>query len=830
MNMHCASRLGWIRSSKEASPHAPEEVTDPAQAGSAASGRASGGARASAPTRIRRRKPRAGAAFCLLAAALLLALPATVGAQVRGALVLSAASVTIADEDIDDTATYTVRLNTQPASKVTVVVATGDEDIALFGTGDTTTTSVTLTFGTDNWDDTQVVTVRGVNDAVDNPGGSRVVEITNTPSGAGYGTGDAKTVQAWVENDGDAVGWGFVVLAGDLNTAQVVNQVEIGDEDGGTVAYRVVLNSEPTSDVTVAIESDDPSTATVSPTSLLFSPDATKSNAWSAAQTITVTGVNDNVDNPPVGGGNDGRLARIIHTPNGGGYDYIEPYSIEVTVLDEDGGDDEVAVTEDLVGLTLTPSTTGNDDEPLKVDDEDGGRATYTVRLNTMPTATVTVFAESEDSGVATVSPLLMTFTRANWDNPQTVTVTGLNDDEDNPDDMRAVRITHASSGGDYDTVDFVNENDTPSRMVNVSVLDDDTAGLRLSSDFVRLDENGTKTYTVRLETKPTADVTVTVASTAPGVATVLPTTLTFTTANPTADNYWNKPQRVTVSAVADDVDNPKNDRTTEITHTTSGDAKYNDSTEPELLVTVEDDADTAALVISESAITVTEVTEATAGNTGTYTVKLNSAPPDREVVTVTLVLSGDTGLIEVTPTSLQFTGRQSPTDDNGDWDVPKPVTVTATSDNVDTPGDARVTIKHSVSSVSGEGGYNDVDPIDVQVTVKDDDVSELEVPRSLSVSEDGGPGSYTVWLLSDPGDGTVSVTMTPSGDTDAIGALTDSNQIVVTSLSFTGGETGNWSQPQRVNVTGVGDGIDNPGNARSVIIIHTIPLRQYTR
>ena len=426
MNMHCASRLGWIRSSKEASPHAPEELADPAQADSAASGSAPGGARAAASTRIRPRKPRAGAAFCFLAAALLLALPATVGAQVRGALVLSESSVAINEEMDGDTAQYTVRLNTQPASEVTVVVATGDEDIAQVSTDNTPTTSVTLTFSTnatgDNaWGIEQTITVTGVNDNVDNPGGSRVVEITHTPSGGGYGTGDAKTVQAWVGNVGDAVGWRFVELAGDLNTAQVVNQVEIGDEDGGTVAYRVVLNSEPTSDVTVAIESDDPSTATVSPTSLLFSPDATKSNAWSAAQTITVTGVNDNVDNPPVDGTNDGRLARITHTPNGGGYDYIEPRSIEVTVMDNDGGDDAVPLvpdTEDLVGLTLTPNTTGTDDAPLEVDDEDGGRATYTVRLNTMPTATVTVFAESEDSSSATVSPLVLTFTRANWDNP----------------------------------------------------------------------------------------------------------------------------------------------------------------------------------------------------------------------------------------------------------------------------------------------------------------------------------------------------------------------------------------------------------------------------
>ena len=738
----------------------------------------------------------------------MLALPATVGAQVPGALVLSAASVTIADED-GGPETYTVRLNTQPASEVTVAVATGDEDIALVSTDNTLTTSVTLTFSTnatgdDAWAIPQTITVTGKDDDVDNPGGSRVVEITNTPSGAGYGTGDAKTVQAWVVNDDDEVNWVFSETS-----------LSIDDEDGGTVTYTVTLSSEPTSDVTVTVESDDPSTATVSPTSLTFTPDAEDRNDWETPQTITVTGVNDNVDNPPVDGTNDGRLARIIHTPNGGGYDYIEPHSIEVTVMDNDGGDDGVAETpptEDLVGLTLTPSTTGDDDEPLEVDDEDGGRATYTVRLNTMPTATVNVFAESADSSIATVSPLLLTFTRANWKQPQTVTVTGVNDDEDNPDDMRAVRITHSSSGGDYDDVDFVDATTSPSLFVNVSVLDDDTAGLRLSSDAIRLDENGTKTYTVRLETEPTddVDVTVTLTSTNPDAATVLPSPLTFTATNPSADNYWNKPQRVTVSAVPDQVDNPNN-RTTEIRHaTTSSDVKYGTDEVTEVLVTVEDDADTAALVISETAITVTEDAE---GNTATYTVTLNSAPPTGQDVSVRLELSGDTSAIRAPTTPLTFTG--------GNWDQPQTVTVTAQDDTVDTPGDARLTIKHTVS---GQGGYDDVSPVDVQVTVKDDDVSELVLsPRSLSVNENGGTVSYTVRLGSDPGDGsTVSVSITPSGDTAAIDRLTDSDQSVVTSLSFTGGADGTWRQAQRVTVTGADDDIDNPGNARSLILTHT--------
>ena len=131
------------------------------------------------------------------------------------------------------------------------------------------------------------------------------------------------------------------------------------------------------------------------------------------------------------------------------------------------------------------------------------------------------------------------------------------------------------------------------------------------------------------METEPTADVGVMLESNHEEVATVLPETLTFTFTNPSADDYWNKPQRVTVSAVADEVDNPDN-RTTEIMHTTSGDSKYvanNDSTRPELLVTVEDDADTAALVISESAIT---VTEDSSGSVNTYTVKAQLRPTGR--------------------------------------------------------------------------------------------------------------------------------------------------------------------------------------------------------
>jgi Domain of unknown function (DUF4347)/Cadherin domain/Right handed beta helix region/Laminin G domain len=72
-------------------------------------------------------------------------------------------------------------------------------------------------------------------------------------------------------------------------------------------------------------------------------------------------------------------------------------------------------------GITVTPvvglSTT-----------EAGGTAQFSVVLNDAPTATVTIPVSSSDTTEGTVSTTLLTFTTANWNVAQTVTVTGAND------------------------------------------------------------------------------------------------------------------------------------------------------------------------------------------------------------------------------------------------------------------------------------------------------------------------------------------------------------------------------------------------------------------
>ena len=99
------------------------------------------------------------------------------------------------------------------------------------------------------------------------------------------------------------------------------------------------------------------------------------------------------------------RVTTISNTPSGAGYGDADAQSVEVTVEDDEG-------------LEFSPTS-------LQVA-EAGGTNTYTARLNTQPQGAVAVALESSNVNAATVSPRALTFTTANWDTSQTVTVTGV--------------------------------------------------------------------------------------------------------------------------------------------------------------------------------------------------------------------------------------------------------------------------------------------------------------------------------------------------------------------------------------------------------------------
>src|SRR5205085_1790009 len=92
------------------------------------------------------------------------------------------------------------------------------------------------------------------------------------------------------------------------------------------------------------------------------------------------------------------------------GYDSLDPADVSVTNLDND-----------MTGITVTPTS-------RLVTTEAGGAATFRVSLNSHPTATVTIEVSSSNPQEGNVSTSLLTFTAANWNLAQTVTVTGVDD------------------------------------------------------------------------------------------------------------------------------------------------------------------------------------------------------------------------------------------------------------------------------------------------------------------------------------------------------------------------------------------------------------------
>ena len=174
----------------------------------------------------------------------------------------------------------------------------------------------------------------------------------------------------------------------------------------------------------------------------------------------------------------------------------------------------------------LIPSTAPTGDvlitepTPSAVTKEDGAGISFTVALTEEPLADVSFDVSSSDTSEGAVSVSQLTFTAGNWDVPQTVLVTGVDDSIVDGDVEYAVVLGPASttdrnfSGLDPADVDLVNQ-------------DDDVPSLSLEISATEVAESGSVLATVTRNTNAAAPLTVNVSSDDPGEASV-PTTVTI--------------------------------------------------------------------------------------------------------------------------------------------------------------------------------------------------------------------------------------------------------------------------------------------------------------
>ena len=412
----------------------------------------------------------------------------------------------------------------------------------------------------------------------------------------------------------------------------------------------------------------------------------------------------------------------------------------------------------DEAGVTVTPTA-------LTIDE--GESDTYRVTLNTQPTGDVTVtVVDPADNTDVTASPDSLTFTTSNWNQSQTVTVSSAED----PDilDENAV-VTHTVSGGGYDSVTVPG--------VEISVDDGEIVSVVLSETALTVEEGDStgETYTVRLSHQPSEEVSVAISGHAGTDLTLTglsgTNTLTFTTSN------WDTAQTVTVKAGED-----------------------SDGAVTTLPVTVDDD-ETVSILLSETALTVTEGDAAGS----TYTVELSHQPS----ATVSVTVSGQAGT-DLTLTGLSGTNTLTFTTSN--WDTAQTVTVKAGEDS--DGADESATLTHTATG----GEYAGITR-SLPVTVDDDEtVSVLLSETSLTVDEGDSTGeTYTVSLSHQP---SVDVTVTVSGQAGTDLTLTGLSG--TNALTFT---TSNWNTAQTVTVKA---GEDSDGADDSETLTHTAVGGEY--
>lgn len=275
---------------------------------------------------------------------------------------------------------FAVELDLAPTNDVVINLSSSNPLEGVLSTN-------SLVFNSTNWNIPQIVTVTGQDDALSD--GNMAYAIVLEPAistDVAYAGLDPADLSAFnVDNEVPGI------TVSPTNGLQTVEQ-------GTNATFFVFLNRQPASDVVIGLASTNTSEGTVSPAALTFTADN-----WNVPQTVTVTGVADFRK--------DGNKTFAIETAPAVSADVnyagINPPDVVVVNVDTDN-----------------PAILWNFPALLGV--AEGGTTNYSVSLATRPDGNVTNTVVSGTPGVGTVSPSALIFTPLNWNVPQVVTVTGV--------------------------------------------------------------------------------------------------------------------------------------------------------------------------------------------------------------------------------------------------------------------------------------------------------------------------------------------------------------------------------------------------------------------
>ncbi len=651
-----------------------------------------------------------------------------------------------------ETAEVVLTLVEQPTAWVQVDVTSADAAVALIRIEDEGQSfdadATTLRFEPEDWESPQVVTVVGVyRDDLEDQETTIELDFSNS-SDADYASVEALD---------------FAVVS--INTSEPGIEVSGADEvmqldEGEIGTFDLWLTAIPSQELTLSVGSDNDFVATASPATLIFD-----AENWDRAQTVTVTGVEHSALS------DQATDIRVTAPDDGAGFAGVEVYkTVQVT-----------NTTVPSLDVTYPGSEEG---ENLSV--EEGASTTFEFALASEPTDTVEVKLSSGDTDAVTAATAdkgdTLVFEPGDWDQPQTVTVTGVEDF--NSISEVGLVVTLDPSGGGYSS-------GLDEAEVLVDVVDNDAPELLVSLSSLTISEAKTGVFNVQLETEPSGDVSVTLTSDDVEAVSLSSETgaleadgslnLTFTALN------WNLAQTVTVTGEEDPDTRDEDDVHIQII---AKGHEYQDLSIDPVSVSVLDD-DQAGLSISESELSISE------GSEGSFEVVLLTEPSGD--VTVTLA-PDDVGAVSLSSTtgSAQEEGALVLTFARETWNVGQEVRVRGAADE-DTQ-DESVLIEISAKGYEYEG----LSVGALEVLIADSSERGFVISETELTVNEGAQSTFTLALATPPsGLVTVRVTSDDLGVASLAaetGAMQDDGSL---ELSFSSAD---WSVGQSVQVTGVED------------------------
>ncbi|MBL4659159.1 MAG: hypothetical protein JKY19_02295 [Alcanivoracaceae bacterium] len=513
-------------------------------------------------------------------------------------------------------ADFDVSLNAPSCDTVDITIAGNDAT-------ETSISSSLLSFNSGNWDIPQTVTLTPLTDGIND--GDSSYSLTSTASSvgdAGYNSLTGTNVDVMVANiDGIA-------------TILVSPSSGITVDEAGTMTQVVNFSATtmPTADVTIDLTNNSPSEVSLSTTSVVL----TAGNGYSA--NVTITGVTDNIVEPT--------QAFLISTD--------AAVSSDVAFAGLDPVDITGMVTDNNTAIVIvSPNNT-----PLQTS-EAGLMDTIDYVLSAQPSDNVIFSLFVTDSSEGILSDFSLTFTPVNWNDVQTVTVTGQDDSIDDGD------VNYTISSSTTSSLDTTWDG-LPVSSVSATNTDNDTAMIMVtpSQSPIQTSETGTTdSIDYVLTAEPLADVSFSLSISDNTEASASDNMLTFTPAN------WDTVQTVTVTGLDDNIADGNQNYTVDASNATSTDLAWNGLSVIQVSGTNADDEGSAMVVVTpdQSPIQTSE-----AGGTASIQYVLSSQPGAD--VSFSLSVS-DPDEAMVSPSMLTFTPAN--------WNQVQVVVVTGVDDNV---------------------------------------------------------------------------------------------------------------------------------------------------